>query len=192
MANHTYSHPYFSKLTIEQCLAEIHLTHIILEELHEQAGVVWNKRYFRFPFGDDGSGTDLWQRLRHKAPLVTPDRAEAVQDYLRQLGYAQPQFEGVTHPFFLDYCRNHVDVFLTYDAQDWQIAQDKTEDGQATINALLVRMDEYQPDAFVNLSDTDSGTVLCFHDMVHPQSVALFKQMVLKVLDKGFVFAWPP
>ena len=44
----------------------------------------------------------------------------------------------------------------------------------------------------LNLNDTDSGTVLGFHDMYHPQSFSLFKQMVLKVRDKGFVFAWPP
>ena len=31
-------------------------------------------------------------------------------------------------PFLLDYAQNHVDVFITYDSQDWQIAQDKTEE----------------------------------------------------------------
>jgi hypothetical protein len=79
-------------------------------------------------------------------------------------------------------------VFITYDSQDWQIAQDKTEDGQMTIDALLARMDAHDPDALVNLNDAASGSVLGFHDMVHPQSFMLFKQMVLKVLDKGFVF----
>lgn len=192
IASHSYSHPYFSELTTEQCFAEIQATHIILEDLHEQAGVAWDKRYFRFPFGDDGSGTELWQRLQNNAPPATPERAQAIQAHLCQLGYEQAYFEGVTHPFFLDYCQNHVDVFLTYDAQDWQISLDETEDGQATISTLLVRMDAHEPEALVNLSDTDSGTVLCFHDMHHPQSLALFKQMVLKVFDKGFVFAWPP
>ena len=111
---------------------------------------------------------------------------------MRQLGYTQPNFEGVTHPFFLDYGQKYVDVFLTYDAQDWRISVDETADGQETIKALLARMDVHEPEALVNLSDTASGSVLCFHDMYHPQNVTLFQQMVLKVRDKGFVFAWPP
>ena len=192
IANHTYSHPYFSQITTEQCLAEIHKTHALLEHLHEQAGVAWDKRYFRFPFGDNGSGIDLWDRLWHKTSPITPERAETIQAYLRQLGYTQPTFEGVMHPFFLDYCQTYVDVLLTYDAQDWRISVDETADGQATIKALLSRMDDHEPEALINLGDTDSGTVLCFHDMYHPQSVALFQRMVLKVQDKGFVFAWPP
>ena len=59
MANHSYSHPYFSELTTEQCLAEIQTTHVILEKLYERAEIAWDKKYFRFPFGDDGSGTDI-------------------------------------------------------------------------------------------------------------------------------------
>lgn len=192
IANHSYSHPYFSQQTTEQCFAEIHQTHILLEALYKQADVAWNKRYFRFPFGDDGSGIDMWQRVWHAAAPATLAKAQAIQAYLRQLGYEQAHFAGVTHPFLFDYGQHFVDVFITYDSQDWQITLADPEDGQAVMAALLARMDAHEPDRLVNLSDTDSGTVLCFHDMYHRQSLALFKQMVLKVRDKGFVFAWPP
>ena len=192
IGNHSYSHYRFSELTTDQCFAEIRSTHAIIEQLYEDAGVIWDKKYFRFPFADDGSGTDTIERLVHNALAATPERAEAVQSYLRQLGYEQANFENINYPFYGTHLENHIDVFITYDTGDWRLAREETEDGQETIHYLLARMDVHEPEKFLNLNTPNSNVVPVLHDHdMHPQNLSLFKQLILKFLDKGFVFDLP-
>jgi len=54
IANHSYTHPAFSKITIQQAEEEIHKTDEIIENIYQTAGVPRPAKWFRFPYGDKG------------------------------------------------------------------------------------------------------------------------------------------
>lgn len=54
MGNHSYSHPYFSKLTFSQCRTEIEKTERLINQAYDLAGRSRPLKTIRFPFGDPG------------------------------------------------------------------------------------------------------------------------------------------
>lgn len=58
IGNHSYSHPSFSDLTVEQCCEEIRRTDAIIEALYTQAAVECPAKFFCFPYGDKGGLLD--------------------------------------------------------------------------------------------------------------------------------------
>ena len=54
MGNHSYSHPAFSTLSMEESAKEIEACEELLNQLYQSAGVKRDYRPFRFPFGDKG------------------------------------------------------------------------------------------------------------------------------------------
>ncbi|MBN2101918.1 MAG: polysaccharide deacetylase family protein [Candidatus Aenigmarchaeota archaeon] len=54
VGNHSYSHPYFSRIELNEGREEIERTHELIERIHDKAGIQ-NPRLFRFPYGDTGS-----------------------------------------------------------------------------------------------------------------------------------------
>ena len=51
IGNHSYSHPKFSDISIEECLEEISKTDLIIDRLYKEANVKRGKKYFRYPKG---------------------------------------------------------------------------------------------------------------------------------------------
>ena len=63
--NHSYSHPCFSELSLEDGIAEIAKCETVLERLYSKAGVERKYRPFRFPYGDKGgANADALQMYR--------------------------------------------------------------------------------------------------------------------------------
>ena len=54
VGNHSYSHPAFSDLTVEEAIADIEKCEEVLDRLYQAAGVARQYRPFRFPYGDKG------------------------------------------------------------------------------------------------------------------------------------------
>lgn len=59
LGNHSFSHPYFSRISAKQAEREIVSTHALIEEVVQEAGVPRERqnRFFRFPYGVSGSGS---------------------------------------------------------------------------------------------------------------------------------------
>ncbi len=53
LGNHSYSHPYFSRITMEERRSEILKTEEIIEKAYQLAEVKRPLKIFRFPFGDE-------------------------------------------------------------------------------------------------------------------------------------------
>lgn len=53
LGNHSYSHPFFSRLSLDKAKSEIEKTDLLLEKVYREAGKI-NPKLFRFPFGDNG------------------------------------------------------------------------------------------------------------------------------------------
>ncbi len=192
LGNHSYSHPYFSELSVDQGCAEIRATDAILAELHDQAGVPWTHKYFRFPYLDNGSGCSVMQQILDGVEPTTLERAAALQRYLRKLNYRQPTFYGVRYPFFTEYATACLDVFGTYDSRDWSLVHIAPADGEDRVETLLQRMDAHDPAKGLTLNDPSSSDVLVLHDHDgHHESLRLFQAMVRRVLDKGIQFSLP-
>ena len=71
LQNHSYSHPFFSELSLEETKREILRNEEILESLYEGAGVKRPFKLFRFPYGDQGG-----------------DKKEVLQQFLKDQGFA--------------------------------------------------------------------------------------------------------
>ena len=59
VGNHSYSHPAFSTLSMEESVKEIEACEELLDQLYQSAGVKRDYRPFRFPFGDKGDWLQL-------------------------------------------------------------------------------------------------------------------------------------
>ncbi|HEX8010618.1 MAG TPA: polysaccharide deacetylase family protein [Casimicrobiaceae bacterium] len=107
IGNHSYDHPHFSDLPLPECYQQIERTDQIIEHLYSQAGVRRPARLFRFPFGDKGGLTYSNVFLPYEGEGAA--RKAALQNYLRQGGYIQPRFEGVTYQYFEAVSQRRVD-----------------------------------------------------------------------------------
>ncbi len=105
IGNHSWSHPSFETLAIEEATDEITRTEQIIERLYHEASVPRPIRLFRFPYLNKGG--------RHR---------EALQELLRKMGFRQPHFENLTLTPF-DEQPGDVDVSCTYDTMDWTVAK---------------------------------------------------------------------
>ncbi len=105
IGNHSWSHPSFETLSIEEATDEISRTEQIIERLYHEASVPRPIRLFRFPYLNKGG--------RHR---------EALQELLRKMGFRQPHFENLTLTPF-DEQPGDVDVSCTYDTMDWTVAK---------------------------------------------------------------------
>lgn len=189
IGNHSYSHPHFSELNLDQAYAEIRATHHIIEELYEQAGVKRPVRYFRFPYGDKG---DL--RNGNALGAFTPEgkqRHDAIQAYLRKLGYEQPPFPDVTY----DYIRNagvfdDADMFWTYDSFDWVVMTGGEFHGVSGVDGVMARLDQDMPNDWRGLNSGNSAEIVLTHDHDVPENI--FIKEMTRMIEKGLQFrpAW--
>ena len=70
VGNHSYTHPQFSSISIEECKKEIDKNEEVLDSFYSQAGVERKYRPFRFPYGDKGG-----------------KNKDAIQQYLSEKGF---------------------------------------------------------------------------------------------------------
>jgi peptidoglycan/xylan/chitin deacetylase (PgdA/CDA1 family) len=54
LGNHSYSHPSFSKISVDEAREEIEKTDELLEKIYSDVGMPRPAKFFRFPYGDDG------------------------------------------------------------------------------------------------------------------------------------------
>ena len=52
LGNHSYSHPRFSELSLNECFQEIKQTDEIIDKIYQDADVTRPAKLFRFPYGD--------------------------------------------------------------------------------------------------------------------------------------------
>jgi len=184
IGNHSYSHPSFEAISIDQGYAEIRATEAIIAELYSRAGVPQKHHYFRFPYSNKGDGNRSGQAI---APEKVEKR-QAFQAYLRQRGYEPPPIDYRPYPELKDDV-NDLDWLWTYDSYDWgplnlAIAPPAFQTTESVLNALqkwtLHEQTEplQEPVANMILMHDFSGTIAC----------DLFSAMVRVLLEKRIQF----
>lgn len=170
IANHSFSHPHFSSIPLDQCFEEIKKTDIIIENLYRQAGVERPAKWFRFPYGDKGD--KKYGKTFSLFRIGNQKRKEAIQQYLKNLGYVQPDFKGVSYKFmkkaglFKD-----VDWSWTFDIMEWATQEKRPTQGLKNLNSILARMEKQKPQdcrGYLGFESrwlaTNSDEIVLFHD----------------------------
>ncbi len=144
IANHSYTHPAFSKISLEQAKEEIYKTDQIIEDIYQTAGVARPAKWFRFPYGDKGDlrNGKVFSIFRRG----DPKRGVAIQDMLRDLGYQQPRFDGVTYRYMQKAkLWDDVDWAWTFDVMEWAMDMDKPLQGLHNLDKVFHRLATKNP-----------------------------------------------
>jgi peptidoglycan/xylan/chitin deacetylase (PgdA/CDA1 family) len=79
LGNHSFNHPRFSEIGLDEGIEEIAKTDALLRAIYDRASIPWERKYFRFPYFDRGGEAA---------------KASSLQDALRELGYRPPSAQA--------------------------------------------------------------------------------------------------
>lgn len=173
VGNHSYSHPAFSSLSLQQGIEEIEKNEEVLNRLYKDAGVERKYRPFRFPYGDKGGANQ-----------------QALQQYLRDNGFDKLTDTQIAYPWWkTEGCDKNIDTFWTFDFAEYQIRPGsafKKED-------VWKRMDNTDPAKGTPLFGKDNRHIILLH--AHDETEELvpryYAQFIDYVLEKGLIFEQP-
>jgi hypothetical protein len=107
IGNHSYKHIHFSDMSLEECKESILATEKIIESLYIRSGIKRMVKLFRFTHFDQGGDINgkvyeqKWSRPQNEWFIFErEDKRKALQSFLRELGYVQPQFMGIKYEIF--------------------------------------------------------------------------------------------
>lgn len=82
IGNHSYSHPEFSKISIDRAKREIEMTHKLIEKIYNDTGIK-NPKLFRFPYFDPG----FYMKKDSNILVGDPTKKKEISNFLKALGY---------------------------------------------------------------------------------------------------------
>jgi peptidoglycan-N-acetylglucosamine deacetylase len=188
IGNHSYDHPHFSDLTLEEAFAQIEKTEKILEDIYKAAKVSQPAKIFRFPYGDKG-GLNGGQALEPYIGLGL-ERKNALQDFLQRSGYIQPDFSAVTYNYYHQAnLHQDLDWFWTFDLVEWSVYAPKHLYGIDSLEKIYARIETHDPENGCGLHYPDSADIILTHD--HLESTEIFYPIIQRLLQKNFDFQLP-
>lgn len=174
IGNHSYSHPDFSKISIEEAKREIQKTDKIIEEIYKKAKTKRQIKLFRFPYGNKAKTKIIFSNKKSRA----------IQKYLRDSGFRQPKFENINYFYYkllgLD---KDTDTFWTFDIAEWKL-KGNYDKNVRTIEDIINRINKSR-----RLKNKNSNNIILIHDQ--EQTTKYFEQIINKLLDKGIKFIKP-
>lgn len=194
IGNHSYNHKHFSDLTIEEAKESIAITDDLIDEIYKISGIQRPIKVFRFPYFDQGgdeSGEDYekkWDRPESEWFLYSRnDRRLALQTFLKELGYVQPEFKGLNLKFFKDKeMLNYFDVRCTFDQMEYYLDKCNAPYGMEKEEVILGRIDEDIPYDGRTLNCLETSDIILLHD--HERTTELFYKIINKYIKKEFVY----
>jgi peptidoglycan-N-acetylglucosamine deacetylase len=188
VGNHGWSHTAFSSMRLDECEREIDATHRLLVALHRDARRELRPRFFRFPFGDKGALTG--PNVEVEPPPEGLARKASIQRMLRERGYTQPPFDGVTYRWYRSFgLLDDADWYWTYDTMDWSTIAEEPMFGVRTPEDVYRRLDEDVPEGGRGLNHGRSDEIVLMHDQ--PDASGLFESVLRRIGDKGIDFVLP-
>jgi peptidoglycan/xylan/chitin deacetylase (PgdA/CDA1 family) len=197
IGNHSWSHPYFSDLSLEDCLSEIRRTDEIIEQVYQKSGVDQPGKFFRFPYFDPGGDENAvkFNQEAQEPPNVRmtfprDDKRKAIQSFLKDLGYRQPSFQGITLQWFHQAgLLNRFDVFSTFTQKEYWLNKENAPEGLNRAEAILAKIDEDNPEKGLALNDPSTSDIILIHDHDYSQDIMeLFYRIISRYIEKGICF----
>ena len=184
IGNHSYSHPGFSDISLTEAIAEIRKTDTIIQKLYDDSNVEWKHKFFRFPHGDKG---DFLHGDLEKIPSEQGQlRKDAIQSYLKLLGYKQPNFSGVTNTYHRNMgILNDIDWRWTFDVIEYATLYDGKYELR-TIDEVYKRLDSDHVERGQSINSTNTDEIILVHDM--PETTEYFSEIIERLTAKNLQF----
>ncbi|ABX40792.1 polysaccharide deacetylase family protein [Lachnoclostridium phytofermentans] len=161
IGNHSYSHPNFEQLTLEQCISEVEKTEELINELYKKAGEVRKFKLFRFPYGA--------RKL---------NESKEFQEYLKNQRFCKLDDMHITSEWYdREGLIEGVDVLWTYDFTEYRIQNDTS----LTYDDLVARIHEKKQGSSDSLLNEGSRHIVLLHD--HEETNAVISRYYQKFLD---------
>lgn len=158
IGNHSFSHPHFSELSLQECRDEILQTEQEIDRVYKAAGMKRVHRVFRFPYGDKGgSQSDLIQKmLREEFQFEKLDDSE------------------IKFPYW-----NHTDINMswTFDFVEYQLAWNNG----FTWDSIVKHIHEEHPEMGDSLLGKEKTNILLMHD--HEETNQCLEKYYEKIID---------
>ena len=173
VGNHSYSHPAFSSISLEEGIAEIEKCEAVLDKLYRECGVERIYRPFRFPYGDKGGANK-----------------EALQNYLKEKGFHKVDDTDITYPWWKENgLGTDTDTFWTFDFGEYMIRPGS----DFTKESVWERMHDKNPQSGAVLFAENNHHIILLH--AHDETEALlpeyYKLFIDHLLENGLVFTEP-
>ena len=173
VGNHSYSHPAFSSISMEQCVEEIEKCEQVLNKLYADAGVERKFRPFRFPYGDKGG-----------------DNKEALQKYFQEKGFHKVDDTQIPYAWWKEYGMNQdVDTFWTFDFEEYRLQYD----AEVTKQSIWDKIFNTNSQKGTVLFAEGNKHILLLHahdetEEIYPQ---YYKEFIDCCLERGLKFEEP-
>lgn len=173
IGNHSYSHPAFSSISLEEAIKDIEKCEAVLDKLYADAGVERKYRPFRFPYGDKGS-----------------EKHDALQKHFRENGFHKVEDTQIMYPWWKEYGMDKdIDTFWTFDFEEYRLQYDDS----FSIDAIWQKMNNANPQSGAALFGENQHHLILLHahdetDVIFPQ---YYKEFIDRCLDRGLQFEAP-
>lgn len=171
IGNHSYSHPHFSELTLQECIREIEKQENILDRLYQTAGVERKYKLLRFPYGDK-SGKNK----------------EDLQRYLRKNHFTKIDDLRIRFDWYKEYASD-TDVFWTFDFGEYMLR----ENSGFTYESIVQRIHDDHPPAGGALLEKNAYHIVLIHDHIETEKAMpnYFERIIDYAVASGVEFITP-
>lgn len=107
IGNHSYTHPYFSKISLAQCIGEIMLTENLIDECYLSASKDRPYKIVRLPFADRGAG----EKAKEAKSVAEKAKVQEIQYFLKKNDFKAVSFDS-TNSF--------IDSYWDWDTEDYK------------------------------------------------------------------------
>jgi len=191
IGNHSFSHSYFSDISLDECKHEIRKTDEIIERLYIESEITRPAKFFRFPYLDGGGDSNSeeyegkWSKPQSEWLIYkNNDKRLAIQAFLKELGYIQPNFKGININYVID---NHYldgyDVRCTFNQMEYWFNAESAPWGLNKEEAILARIDEDFPEEGRALNFLGTTDIIMVHD--EEITTELFYKIINRYIEKG-------
>ncbi len=173
VGNHSYTHPYFSKLDLQEAKSEIEKCEEVLDGLYREAGIERKYRPFRFPFGDKGG-----------------DNKDVLQKLLKDMGMNKVRDDEIPYPWWReDGLDRDIDTFWTYDFEEYNVRPGSG----FTFEDVLKKMDSKDPENGAALFEENARHILLLHahDETEEMEPKYYEKMLSRLIENGVEFIKP-
>lgn len=173
IGNHSYSHPAFSTITMEECAKEIEQCEQVLNRLYQDCGVKRAYRPFRFPYGDKGG-----------------KNREALQAYFREKGFNKVDDTQIPYPWWAENGLNRdIDTFWTFDFEEYRIRPGS----DFTFECAWQKIHDGNPQQGAALLEEGGRHILLLHahDETEQMIPKYYERFIDELLAHGVVFDEP-
>ena len=173
VGNHSYSHPGFSSLTLEECIAEIEKCERVLDKLYKDSGVKRVYKPFRFPYGDKGG-----------------ENKAALQNYLAAHHFDKVDDRHIPYPWWHEHgLDKDIDTLWTFDFEEYRLQYDPT----FTQESVWAKMHDANPKSGAVLFGEQQRHIVLMH--AHDETDAIvpcyYRMFLDHLQEHGVVFDKP-